>query len=259
MLPADREQRIITFLQTNKQATVRTLATEFNVHAATIRRDLHKLEQFNQIKRTHGGVVLNNTEVWDELNFDDRETTFYDEKRRIGQKAADFVDDNDTLIIDSGSTTLHFAHALKSKHNLTIITNDIYIASLLKSSGHHIIVTGGSLHPDNYVLNGALTLTNLSSFNPLKLFLATPAIDAHKGVTHYNDTLAATKRQMVAQAKAVYVLADSSKFDKVSLYSVCNPQHITTLITDNTHSDINWDDYQAHVEQLIIIDPPTTT
>ena len=169
------------------------------------------------------------------------------------------MDDNDTLIIDSGSTTLHFAHALKSKHNLTIITNDIYIASLLKSSGHHIIVTGGSLHPDNYVLNGALTLTNLSSFNPLKLFLATPAIDAHKGVTHYNDTLAATKRQMVDQAKAVYVLADSSKFDKVSLYSVCNSQHSTTLITDNTHSDINWDDYQAHVEQLIIIDTPTTT
>lgn len=259
MLPAEREQRIISFLQTNKQATVRTLATEFNVHAATIRRDLHKLEQFNQIKRTHGGVVLNNTEVWDELNFDDRETTFYYEKKGIGHKAAEFVTDNDTLIIDSGSTTLHFAHALKSKNNLTIITNDIYIASLLKSSGHHIIVTGGALHPDNYVLNGALTLSTLRSFNPLKLFLATPAIDAHKGITHYNDTLAATKRQMVAQAKAVYVLADSSKFDKVSLYSVCTPQDITTLITDNTRSDINWDNYKAHVAQLITVDTPTAT
>lgn len=86
MLPAEREQNIISYLKKHKTATVHTLAAEFNVHDATIRRDLIKLEQYNQIRRTHGGVVLNSTDVSSELNFDDRETTNYYEKLGIGQR-----------------------------------------------------------------------------------------------------------------------------------------------------------------------------
>ncbi|HCW34888.1 MAG TPA: DeoR/GlpR transcriptional regulator, partial [Staphylococcus sp.] len=58
MLPAEREQNIINFLKQHKKATVHELSVAFDVHDATIRRDLKNLEQFNHIKRTHGGVVL---------------------------------------------------------------------------------------------------------------------------------------------------------------------------------------------------------
>lgn len=251
LLPAEREQLIITFLQTNKKATIHALATEFNVHEATIRRDLNKLEQYNQIKRTHGGVVLNNTEVWDELNFDDRETSYYHEKVAIGQHAVTFVEDNDTLFIDSGSTTIHFARALTQKHNLTIITNDIHIATILKSSSNQVIVTGGVLYKDNYLLNGMITNEILQRFNPNKLFLATPALDLEKGVTHFNDALAATKIQMVKQAKEVYVLTDSSKFDKVSFYHVCPTSKVDVLITDQSNTDIDWDAYTDVFNKIV--------
>lgn len=253
MLPAEREQFIITFLKTNKKATIHDLALEFNVHEATIRRDLNKLEQYNQIKRTHGGVVLNDSEVWDELNFDDRETSYYDEKVAIGLKAAEFVENGDTLFIDSGSTTIHFARALTQKSNLTIITNDIHIASILKSTDNQIVVTGGILYQDNYLLNGMITNETLKLFNPSKLFLATPAIDLEKGITHFNDTLASTKIQMVKQAKAVYVLTDSSKFDKVSLYNVCSSDTIDVLITDQTNKNIDWQAYDNHFKHLITV------
>ncbi|PHK49411.1 DeoR/GlpR family DNA-binding transcription regulator [Staphylococcus edaphicus] len=254
MLPAEREHLIITFLKTNKKATIHDLAIEFKVHEATIRRDLNKLEQFNQIKRTHGGVVLNDSEVWDELNFDDRESSYYYEKLAIGHQAAEFVENGDTLFIDSGSTTIHFARALTQKNNLTIITNDIHIASILKSTSNQVIVTGGILYKDNYLLNGMITNDTLKLFNPSKLFLATPALDLEKGVTHFNETLTSTKIQMVNQAKQIYVLTDSSKLDKVSLYNVCPTHRIDTLITDHTNHKINWTSYETKLNHLVTVD-----
>ncbi|MDT3958603.1 DeoR/GlpR family DNA-binding transcription regulator [Staphylococcus kloosii] len=250
MLPAEREEKIIAFLLQHKHATIHTLSKQFNVHEATIRRDLNKLEQFDQIKRTHGGVVLNKGEVWDELSFADRQTSNYQEKVAIATKAAEFVRDNDTIIIDSGSTGLQLALALQHKRNLTLITNDIYIASTLKSTNHQVIVTGGVLHKDNYVLDGQLANNALKSFNPLKLFLSTPAIDAVKGVTHFSETLAYTKAQMVEQAQEIYILADSSKLDKVSLYNVCAPNNIDMLITDNSNSNVNWNSYRNYFKHL---------
>ncbi|PCF84965.1 DeoR/GlpR family DNA-binding transcription regulator [Staphylococcus intermedius] len=235
MLPAEREQQIIAYLKQQKTATIHELASAFNVHDATIRRDLNKLENFNQIKRTHGGVILNNNDVYDELNFDERATTFYEEKLKIGQKAAEFVEDYDTLIIDSGSTTLLFAKELVHKQHLTIITNDIHVASILRSSNHKVIVTGGVLYTNNYVLNGFLTTTTLQTMNALKAFIATPAMDAVSGVTHFSEEFVPAKRQMIEQAKEVYLLTDSSKLDKVALYQVCPPQKVHTLITDNKH------------------------
>lgn len=235
MLPAERERQIIAYLKQYKTATVHALATEFNVHDATIRRDLNKLENFNQIKRTHGGVILNNNDVYDELNFDDRATTNYDEKLAIGKKAAEYVNDYDTLIIDSGSTTLLFAKELLNKQHLTIITNDIHIASVLRSSNHKVIVTGGVLYTNNYVLNGFLAIDTLNSMNALKVFLATPAIDPVQGVTHFSEDFVSVKRQMVEQAKEVYLLTDSSKLDKVAFYQICPISKIHTLITDNNH------------------------
>jgi DeoR family fructose operon transcriptional repressor len=250
MLPAEREEKIIAFLLEHKQATIHTLSKQFNVHEATIRRDLNKLEQFDQIKRTHGGVVLNKGEVWDELSFADRQTSNYEEKVAIATRAAEFVQDNDTIIIDSGSTGLQLALALQNKRNLTLITNDIFIASTLKSTNHQVIVTGGALHKDNYVLDGQLANNALKSFNPLKLFLSTPAIDAVKGVTHFSESLAYTKAQMVEQAQEVYVLVDSSKLDKVSLYNVCVPNNIDMLITDTSNSNANWNSYRNHFKHL---------
>jgi len=80
VLPAEREQNIVSYLKQNKTATVHELSTTFDVHDATIRRDLKNLEKYNQIKRTHGGVVLHHDEVTDELNFYDRASTHFTEK-----------------------------------------------------------------------------------------------------------------------------------------------------------------------------------
>lgn len=236
MLPAEREQNILEYLLINKQATVHDLSKEFNVHEATIRRDLTKLEQFKQIRRTHGGVVLNRQNVKHELDFDHREIDYYAEKSAIGKYAAQYINSGDTLYIDSGSTTLHLAKEIADRDNLTIITNDIHVASVLKATKNRIIVTGGILYRDNYVLCGYTVEEFLRTINPDKVFLGTPAIDADKGVTHYSELLAPSKRLMANCGSELFVLMDSSKFGKTSLHKICDLEKIDYLITDSSHS-----------------------
>lgn len=252
MLPAEREQNIINYLKQHKKATVHELSVAFDVHDATIRRDLKNLEQFNHIKRTHGGVVLISNEVVDELDFDDRESSHKVQKEAIGKKAVEFVEDRDTIIIDSGSTTLQFAKHLVDKSDLTIITNDIHIASILNSSQNKIIVTGGILYKNNYILNGQITNQTLAGLNPAKLFLGTPAVHAERGVTHYSSELSPAKELMVSQAKEVYLLADSSKFDKVSLHNICPISDIDVIITDDTNNNYDLEKYKEKVGKMVI-------
>lgn len=252
MLPAERELKILDYLKENKKATILDLAEQFEVHSATIRRDLTKLEREKRVKRTHGGVIINN-EVISELNFEDRRDKNFLEKKKIGLKAAEYVNDGDIIIIDSGSTTLHFANSLSEKKDLTIITNDIHIAAILNSSPNKIIVTGGTIYPNNYVLNGLLTEQSLKTLNPRKLFLATPALDINNGVTHYNDDFALTKRNMINQTKEIFLLMDSSKFDKSSLYQVCDIERIDTIITDSSNLNVDLEKYTKKVSEIVVI------
>src|SRR5699024_12256490 len=128
MLPLERKKKLLEFLKQNRASTVSELASLFQVHEATIRRDLTKLEKQGLMKRTHGGVMLEK-EVHSELPFQERESIHYEEKRRIGRRAAALIEDGDNIILDSGTTTLHIAKAIRNKRNLTVITNDINIAA----------------------------------------------------------------------------------------------------------------------------------
>src|SRR5699024_7392317 len=133
------------------------LAEYFNVHEATIRRDLTTLEKRGLLTRSHGGAIIGN-EVHSEPSFQDREPVQLDEKKKIGEYAGSLIHDGDNIILDSGTTSVHIVDAILKKENITIITNDINIAAKLRfSSKNKVIVTGGSLFPESYMLNGLLT------------------------------------------------------------------------------------------------------
>src|SRR5699024_2040203 len=145
MLPLERQRKLLEFLKQKRASTVSDLATLFQVHEATIRRDLTKLEKKGLMMRTHGGAMLEE-EVHSELPFQERESIQYEEKRRIGIRAAELIDDGDNIILDSGTTTLHIAKAIVDRKNLTVITNDINIAATLRfATSIKVMVTGGVL------------------------------------------------------------------------------------------------------------------
>lgn len=233
MLAAERKQEILRYVLDKNSATIKDLSDYFGVHDATIRRDLSELEKNQSIKRTHGGVILIEEEVHSEPHFEKRKDSFSEEKKRIGMKAASFIHEGDTIILDSGTTTAHIAEALKNRKNITVITNDIHIASLLRHSPLKVIVTGGILYPNNNILNGDITNQSLENLNVKKAFIGTPALHHERGLTHFDDRLIAAKMKMIQAAKKLFVVADHHKMNKVSLHTFAKTTEVDYLITDS--------------------------
>ncbi|MEN1967883.1 DeoR/GlpR family DNA-binding transcription regulator [Lentibacillus sp. N15] len=230
MLPLERQKGLLQFLKQNHASTVSELASHFQVHEATIRRDLTTLEKKGLMKRTYGGVMLEE-EVHSEPSFQERESVQYDEKMRIGRRAAELIENGDNIILDSGTTTLHIAKSILDKQNLTVITNDINIAATLRfTSSIKVIVTGGVLFPESYMLNGMITDETLSTLNIQKSFIATPALHHEKGLTHFDEYLVSAKRGMISAAKQVIVVADHTKIGRISLHSVASTENIDDLV-----------------------------
>lgn len=233
VLPAERQKKILKYIEREKAVRTEDLSNHFNVHEATIRRDLTLLEQKNKIMRTHGGVVLREEEVSSEPHFEEREGSFAEEKKRIGWKAASFIEEGDAIILDSGTTTKQIAEAIKDRKNLTVITNDIHIAALLRRSSVKVIVTGGILYPENFILNGEITDRTLKKLNVQKAFIGTPALHPEKGLTHFDETLTSSKASMIRSAKEIFVVTDHSKIGSLSLHTFCSMDKIDHIITDS--------------------------
>ncbi|HZG85631.1 DeoR/GlpR family DNA-binding transcription regulator [Paenibacillus sp.] len=231
MLAAERKLRIVEYVRQRKIATVAALAKEFNVHEATIRRDLMDIEQEGLLRRTHGGVIA---EQWthDEPPFHEREQTRLEQKMEIGKLAASLVEDGEHIIIDSGTTTLHIAKNLVHRSNLTVVTNDINVAAELKDApGVRVIMTGGELYPSSYMLNGMFTDYVLNSLHVQKAFIGIPAIHPKHGLMHPEAQLVPAKQCMIRAASEIVVVADDSKIGKISLHTVAPNSAIHTLIT----------------------------
>lgn len=233
MLILDRQNQVLHYVKKNRVATVAELAEHFKVHEATIRRDLSFLEKEGKLRRTHGGVMVED-EVHSEPPFQERESVQFEEKKRMGQYAENFINDGDNIILDSGTTTAHIVDAILKKKNITVITNDINIAANLRfSSQTKVIVTGGNLFPESYMLNGLMTDKALSELYVHKAFIGTPAFHHKLGLSHFDDYLVSAKRSMIESAKEVIVVADHTKIGKISLHKVAEIREIDILITTN--------------------------
>ncbi|WP_239257006.1 DeoR/GlpR family DNA-binding transcription regulator [Listeria ilorinensis] len=230
MLSIERKRAVVQYVKTRKIATVTELAKHFEVHEATIRRDLAILEKEKKLKRTHGGVMIEE-KVVSEPDWNKRSEAHYEEKRRIAAHAATLIQDGDTIILDAGTTTGHIADALKERARLTIITNDINVAQIMRFSQSKVIVTGGVLYPETFILNGMITSGTLRNLHVHKAFVTTPALDIDKGLMHYDEYLVPAKQEMLHSADEVILVTDHTKFGRISLYKYAELDEISSIIT----------------------------
>lgn len=232
----ERKARILHLLKENSKLLVPELCKIFNVSPATIRNDLRDLAQENKLRRTHGGAIpIGKTSF--EPTYADKELVFEKEKKRIALCAANLVEDGDTIAIDSGSTTLEFAKCLLEKKNLTIVLNDIKIASCLeKNPDANIILLAGSLRHGYQCTTGPLALATLRGLNVDKAFMGTNAFSNAKTFTTPDIGQAEVKKCMIQIASETIMLCDSSKFNKISFAEFATLDDIDKLITDNNLS-----------------------
>ncbi|MCR8630463.1 MULTISPECIES: DeoR/GlpR family DNA-binding transcription regulator [Paenibacillus] len=253
MLAAERKMRIVEYVRQHRVASVAALALEFDVHEATIRRDLAEVEQEGLLKRTHGGVIVEQL-THNEPSFNDRFNVQLEQKMRIGKMAASMVEDGDHIIIDSGTTTLHIAKNLLYHSNITVVTNDINIAAELRDApGVKVTVTGGDLYPSSFMLNGMFTDQALRSLHVSKAFIGTPAIHPKHGLMHPEAQLVLAKQGMINAAQEVIVVADDTKIGKLSLHTVAPNSAIQTLITAKEITEYDKKQFQDSGVNVILV------
>lgn len=233
MLANQRRDKIVEMLNEDGAVKVSTLSRIFKVSEVTIRQDLEKLENEGLVVREHGGAFLKN--IGQQVqNFALANLVNMDKKEKIGRKAAEFIENGDTIILDSGTTTTEIARHILDRRNLTVITNAINIVMILGSNpGINIILTGGEFKAPTLSLTGQKAADFFAGLHVDKLFLATAGISLKSGLTYPSLSDIAVKKAMIDSAETVYLVADSSKIGKGALASLGALSLIHYLITDS--------------------------
>ncbi|HEU5139346.1 MAG TPA: DeoR/GlpR family DNA-binding transcription regulator [Bacillales bacterium] len=251
MFATQRKAKILERLEEKKSVTVTMLAEDLGVSESTIRRDLEDLEEQGELKRTFGGAVLTEVSTF-EPSLPEKVVHYPEEKSAIGRKALSLIESGDTILLDSGTTTLEIARNLPDME-ITVVTNSLQIGQELSSYRNvKLLFLGGELRPTTGAFVGSLTESLLSQLNVDKLFLGTNAIDLEHGVTTPNTTEAATKRAMIHSAREVILTADHSKFGKISLVKVCDFADLDVILTDSDLPEEYAEVFEQNAVEMIL-------
>ena len=227
-----RQGWILVELDTHGECGVGWLARRFGVSGMTIRRDLQALAEDGRVIRTHGGAAPT-ARVSFEFRFLEHAGQQRRAKEAIAVKAAQFIEPGQSVMLDSGTTTLAVARRLRGKAGLTVITTSLPIASELCScDGVALLLLGGLLRHDSPDLTGSITESNLESLHADAAFLGADGIDAKGNVYSQAPVLARMLGKMAAAAERVYVVADHSKLGEKALMRFGNLGRWNGLITD---------------------------
>ncbi len=232
MFAEQRKQQILAELQRNPAVRVADLGRALRVSVASIRRDLADLQRSGLLTRTHGGAISTRMRA-PELSLAEKRDSHRAEKAAIAASAAALVEPGDTIFLDAGSTTREIAAALRARQGVTVVTNALNIGWELAASDLEVILTGGHVRRGILSQVGPITEQTLAGLHVDKLFLAANGIDVAKGVTTPNLLEAQTKRAMVERAGEVILVADHSKFGRVTFSHICDLDRIHTVITDD--------------------------
>lgn len=228
-----RRVMILEKLEEKGQVDVIELSKALKVSEVTIRNDLKKLEQKNALIRARGGAFKVDR-VGIDFALSDKNKQNYDQKRRIGKAAAGLIEEGDTIILDSGTTTMEITKNLLDIAELTVITNALNIANQLAEHPRaNVIIPGGFLRKNSLSLIGSTAEESFKNYFCDKLFLAVDGFSAAYGLSTPNVEEAHLNRVMMSISKQTIVVADSSKFHKRSFAFIAPMEEIDILITDS--------------------------
>jgi DeoR family fructose operon transcriptional repressor len=232
MFTAERKTKILELLQVQNKVNVADLASEFEVSGATIRSDLRQMHAQGLIVRTHGGAILKSGTTA-ELHTAQKLDRNMEQKKRIAEAALQLVRDGDSLILDTGTTTLELARLLYRKGDLTVITNDLEIALMLeKHPSAKIYLLGGLIRKMFHCTLSSPGKPLMDGIIVNKAFMGTNAFSLDKGALTPDIGQAETKKAMIQCAQEIILVCDSSKIGKVSLAQFTKTEDINILITD---------------------------
>ncbi len=235
MFAIERIRIIKNYLIKDQKVSVAKLSELLNVTEVTVRRDLEKLENEGFLKRTHGGAVLMDyvdESVWEE-NEEIKNILLYQE---IADTAFHLVNDGDAIMLTSGPVNSYIAKALTGRNNLTIVTNDLSVASAFAhSTTNNLILLGGDL--EESAVYGQMTIDNLRNFSFNHIFIEIDGLSETVGITVSSTKKATLIQHSIKLAEAVTVVCLSKFFGSKSLYRVGNLNIANRILTDSNLED----------------------
>jgi DeoR family transcriptional regulator, fructose operon transcriptional repressor len=228
----ERKLRIMDLILKKEKVTVNELVDHFKVSSATIRNDLREMGNQNMLVRTHGGAILR-TSTGFEPDASHKEGQNVELKREIAEAALALVDNGDTIVLDTGTTTLELARMLGTRKNVICVTNDIHIASALEDcEGVSILVLGGNLRKKHHCTSGPYAKTILADLTVDKAFMGVNSLNVKRGATTPDVNMAEMKKAMLSIATKKYFLCDSTKLGRSSFVQFAAIEEVDTVITD---------------------------
>jgi len=231
----DRETMILELLTVEHRLEVSTLAGRVGVSQVTMRKDLDDLERRGLVIREHGCALLRSSD-----DVQSRIAYHYEAKRKIAERAAELVDNGDTIMIESGSCCALLADVLvQRRKDLTILTNSAFIASYIRGKGAvQTILLGGIYQPEAQVMVGPMVRLCAEGFFVSRFFIGVDGWSARTGFTNQDHMRAQAVRDMAGQAERVVVLTESEKFTRRGVVPLNLPQREGQIVvTSRTVSE----------------------
>ena len=230
---AERHQYILEQIQLKGHVKVQELSEELSVSEVTIRKDLKHLEGRKMLFRSHGSASSMSS-IINDRHIDVKEKMNQEEKSGIARTAGQFIEENDKLIIASGTTLLALADAISTiEFPITVITSSVKVSlTLCYNPNIEVIQLGGIMRKNSVSIIGHYADNILDSLSCNKLFLGVDGIDLDYGLTTSNMSEARINQQMIDASQEIIILTDSSKFGKRGFCKICDIDKVHHIITD---------------------------
>lgn len=231
-----RQTQILDLIRSTGRAAVEELAARFDVTVQTIRRDLAELAEAGALDRVHGGAVARGGAI--NIGYDERRQTNAEAKAAIGAACAALIADNASLILNIGTTTEAVARALTRHRNLTVITNNMNVATILAPNDScEVIVSGGTLRRSDGGLVGDLTSDFLARFKVDCAVIGTSALDEDGDLLDYDMAEVRVSQTILQQSRRAILVADHSKLTRRAPMRIASLAALDTVVTDRPLPD----------------------
>jgi len=237
MLPRERQIEIVKLV--NRQGTVKTteLAERLDCTEETIRRDLDVLEKAKKVVRSHGGAMSIQDSL-EEIQHHKRESREVKEKKQIGELAASFLEEGETIFIDESSTALAMIDFLPHDIEFSIITTSLLVSRRVSAMKNvKLYLLGGLYDEMSYSFGGYIAEQAMSYITVDRFYLSSKGVDVEQGATEANEERARLKRSLLKSAKWTCVLSDYTKLGFKARFSFMPTHEIDLLITDDSASE----------------------
>lgn len=231
MLAKERQDKILAIIRANNSIRISDIIRDFRVSHETARRDLDSLQDQNLIKRVHGGAVLADDDVMQNILPEQQHSSML-ERMAIGKAAASLIKDGDTVFLSVGLTVQQIARAIRKRKDITVLTNSVLVLNELINSDVQLYVLGGSVNNSENTIEGPLALQTLSNFYVDIAFIGAAGISTDRGVSDYSLEVAELNRNIIERSKRSVLVAHSKKFGKTCLSITCPLDKLDTIITD---------------------------